>query len=78
MRRAALAAFLLLASLAVASAETFPQFLQAAWPDAQKMGVSRATFDAAIKGLEPDLTLPDLEIPGRAEKPPSQPEFVAQ
>jgi lytic murein transglycosylase len=59
-----------------AAAETFPQFLQSTWPDAQKAGVSRATFDAAVKGLEPDLTLPDLEIPGRKEKAPAQPEFV--
>ena len=34
-------------------------------------------FDAATRGLEPDLTLPDLVIPGRPEKPPpEQPEFV--
>jgi lytic murein transglycosylase len=76
MRRAALAAAILLASFAAAHAETFPQFLQSTWPDAQTLGVSRATFDTAIKGLEPDLTLPDLHIPGRVEKPPAQPEFV--
>lgn len=40
------------------------------------MGVSRATFDTAIRGLEPDLSLPDLAIPGQAEKAPQQPEFV--
>ena len=28
------------------------------------MGVSRATFDAAFRGVEPDLTLPDLVLPG--------------
>src|SRR6185312_156059 len=70
----ALAVSLFLA--APASAETFQQFLQSAWPDAQKMGVSRATFDTAIRGLEPDLTLPDLEIPGKIERPPAQAEFV--
>jgi lytic murein transglycosylase len=71
------AAFLVVLCFASpAAAETFPQFLQSTWPDAQKLGVSRATFDAAIKGLQPDLTLPDLEIPGRTEKSPSQPEFV--
>jgi lytic murein transglycosylase len=59
-----------------AAAQTFDAFLQSTWPDAQKFGVSRATFDAAIKGLQPDLTLPDLDIPGRTEKPPAQPEFV--
>ncbi len=44
---------------------------------AQALGVSRATFDKAIRGLEPDYSLPDLAIPGRPEKPPpGQPEFV--
>ena len=46
------------------------------WPAAQALGVSRATFDAATRGLEPDLSLPDLAIPGRPEKAPQQPEFV--
>ena len=32
----------------------FQQFLQSLWPQAQQDGVSRATFDAAIRGLEPD------------------------
>src|ERR1041384_2272763 len=54
----------------------FDQFVQSTWPDAQKLGVSRATFDAAIRGLEPDLTLPDLAISGRPEKQPQQAEFV--
>src|SRR3954469_23153625 len=54
----------------------FDQFLQSTWPDAQKLGVSRATFDAAINGLEPDLTLPDLALPGKPEKQPQQAEFV--
>jgi lytic murein transglycosylase len=55
----------------------FQQFLQSTWPDAHKLGVSRATFDTAIRRLEPDYSLPDLAIPGRAEKPPpGQPEFV--
>ena len=41
------------------------------------MGISRATFDAATKGLEPDLSLPDLAIPGRPEAPQrGQAEFV--
>jgi len=38
--------------------------------------VSRATFDAATRGLEPDLTLPDLVIPGRPDRQPAQAEFV--
>ncbi|HYS48328.1 MAG TPA: lytic murein transglycosylase [Xanthobacteraceae bacterium] len=52
----------------------FTTFVQSLWPAAQNLGVSRATFDAATRGLEPDLTLPDLAIPGRPE--PGQPEFV--
>jgi lytic murein transglycosylase len=54
----------------------FAAWLQSLWPDAQKLGVSRATFDSAARDLEPDLTLPDLVIPGRTQPPPGQPEFV--
>jgi len=54
----------------------FQQWLAQQWPAAQALGVSRATFDAATRGLEPDLSLPDLDIPGQAEKAPQQPEFV--
>jgi lytic murein transglycosylase len=54
----------------------FTAFLQTLWPEAQQRGVSRATFDAAVRGLEPDLSLPDLVIPGRVQKQPGQPEFV--
>jgi lytic murein transglycosylase len=54
----------------------FDQFLQPLWPEAQKLGVSRPTFDAATRGLEPDLSLPDLALPGRAATAPQQPEFV--
>lgn len=43
----------------------FKTFLEGVWPDAQKAGVSRRTFDAAVKDLEPDTSLPDLVLPGR-------------
>src|SRR6478752_1630247 len=47
------------------------------WPQAQALGVSRSTFDAATRGVEPDLTLPDLDLPGREGPPPrGQAEFV--
>lgn len=49
------------------TAETFKRFLGELWPDAKGFGVSRATFDAALKGVVLDLTLPDLVIPGRTE-----------
>ncbi len=54
----------------------FAAFLQSLWPEAQQRGISRATFDNAVRGLEPDLSLPDLVIPGRTQKQPGQPEFV--
>ena len=39
--------------------------------------MSRATFDAETRGLEPDYKLPDLILPGRpATGAPSQAEFV--
>jgi len=49
------------------SRDDFRRFLDALWPDAQKAGVSRATFDKAFRGVEPDLRLPDLVLPGRTE-----------
>jgi lytic murein transglycosylase len=55
----------------------FTRFLAGLWPEAQARGVSRAVFDDAIRGLEPDLTLPDLAVPGRPERPAhGQAEFV--
>jgi lytic murein transglycosylase len=54
----------------------FDAWVQGTWPEAKALGVSRATFDAATRGLNPDLTLPDLVIPGRVQPQPGQPEFV--
>lgn len=48
-----------------AAEQGFQAWLESVWPDAREAGVSRATFDAAIKGLEPDTSLPDLVLPGR-------------
>jgi lytic murein transglycosylase len=71
---AALSAFCAPAHAADAA---FTQFIAALWPEAQAAGVSRATFDAETKGLEPDYRLPDLILPGRpATGAPSQAEFV--
>ncbi len=74
----ALLVCLMAAGVAPAHADAaFQQWLQSTRPDAQKLGVSRATFDKATRGLEPDYRLPDLAIPGKPEKPPpGQPEFV--
>jgi len=55
----------------------FTQFIASLWPEAQAAGVSRSTFDAETRGLEPDYKLPDLILPGRpATGAPSQAEFV--
>ena len=73
----AVAALIAIAMPAQAAPDpAFTAFLQSLWPEAQQRGISRATFDAAVRGLEPDLSLPDLVIPGRTQKPPGQPEFV--
>jgi len=55
----------------------FTGFIASLWPEAQAQGVTRATFDAQTRGLEPDYKLPDLILPGRpATGAPSQAEFV--
>lgn len=46
-------------------ADEFRAFVETLWPDAKSAGVSRQTFDTAFAGVEPDLTIPDLDIPGR-------------
>src|ERR1700716_4033298 len=48
----------------------FETWLQSLWPEAQKLGVSRATFDTAARGLEPDLSLPGLAVPRPGQPPP--------
>jgi lytic murein transglycosylase len=73
----ALAASGVLCSHAAFADDAFQTWLQSLWPQAQALGVLRATFDMATRGLEPDYTLPDLVLPGRPEKPAAgQPEFV--
>jgi lytic murein transglycosylase len=55
----------------------FVQFIASLWPEAQAAGVTRASFDAETRGLEPDYKLPDLILPGRPSTgAPSQAEFV--
>ena len=63
-------AFILFSAIphqAGAATAAFAQWLAALWPDAQANGISRATFDMATAGLEPDLSLPDLAIAGRPD-----------
>jgi membrane-bound lytic murein transglycosylase B len=80
MRRILVSSLLLLTLLpphARAADAAFAQFIASLWPEAQAAGVSRATFDAETRGLEPDYKLPDLILPGRpATGAPSQAEFV--
>lgn len=66
-----------LAFAAPASAQSisaqFQAWLQSdLWPDAKSKGVSRATFDAAFEGVEPNLKLPDLVLPGQKPKTPAK------
>jgi lytic murein transglycosylase len=76
--RIVVSALMLVFSLSPALADdAFQAWLQTLWPQAEALGVTRTTFDEATAGLQPDLTLPDLDLPGRAEKPPpGQAEFV--
>lgn len=69
------ACFALLVSVcgsAAAAGDEFSTWLEALWPEAQALGVSRATFDTAFRGMQPDLSLPDLALPGREPKADSR------
>ncbi len=44
----------------------FAAWLQALWPDAEAAGVSRKTFDANLKGLKLDWSLPQITPPDPA------------
>jgi lytic murein transglycosylase len=46
--------------------EGFRRFVETLWPEAAAKGVSRATFNAAFQGVVPDLSIPDLVLPGKA------------
>lgn len=58
--------------------ESFGQFVQSLWPEAEALGVSRETFDKAFQGLRPNLKLPDLVLekpkpgPGGSAKSPKK------
>ncbi|HWW47871.1 MAG TPA: lytic murein transglycosylase [Xanthobacteraceae bacterium] len=67
----------LMAVQARAADAGFDRFIASLWPEAKAAGVSRATFEAATRGLEPDYKLPDLVLPGRKpSSAPAQAEFV--
>ena len=48
---------------------SFTEFLESTWADASALGVPRPVFDSAIAGLTPDMSLPDLVLPGQEAKP---------
>ncbi len=74
---AAFVATSLSSTAAPAADAAFTRFVESLWPDARAAGVSRDTFERETRGLEPDLGLPDLALPGRPETgAPEQPEFV--
>jgi len=77
MRAAAALLTLMVATVPAHAADSaFTRWLEQLYPSAHELGVSRTTFDAATRGLEPDLNLPDLVIPGRPDRQPAQAEFV--
>jgi lytic murein transglycosylase len=45
--------------------QVFLGWLETLRPEATAAGVSEATFNSAFRGMEPDLTIPDLDLPGR-------------
>ncbi|HEX5998545.1 MAG TPA: lytic murein transglycosylase [Hyphomicrobiaceae bacterium] len=45
----------------------FRSFIETLWPEARAKGVTRATFDAAFKGVTPDMKAPDLILPGKKD-----------
>lgn len=62
---------------AVAADAAFQKWLAGVRPDAEAMGITRTTFDTYTRDITPDLSLPDLVIPGRPEAPEKgQAEFV--
>lgn len=63
----ALAVTLIISSRAAADAK-LDAWIAGLWPEAQAAGVSRQTFDTALRGFKPDLKLPDLQLPGQTKK----------
>src|SRR5690606_19899178 len=73
---AALLLALAQATIPAKADDAFKVWLADLWPEAQAFDISRQTFDAAFRGVEPDLRLPDLVIPGRKQAPRGQAEFT--
>ncbi|MGH6816557.1 MAG: lytic murein transglycosylase [Hyphomicrobiaceae bacterium] len=56
--------------------KAFLAWTEQLWPEAQAKGVTRPVFDEAFRGIEPDLSLPDLVLPGREKDVKGQAEFT--
>lgn len=65
LRALLLVAFVATASGMARADDAFTTYLAGLWPLAKKEGVSRRTFDAALSGLTPDYSLPDLDLPNK-------------
>ncbi len=68
----ALASIALPASAASIDAQFRTWLTNDLWPEARQAGISRETFDAAFKGVTPNLDLPDLVLPGQKAKVPDK------
>jgi lytic murein transglycosylase len=84
--KVATAALIICLALAVSSLPAFAQargadsidgqfqewLIGTVWPDALQQGVSRATFDGALAKVTLDLSLPELQPPGKPTAPDDQ------
>lgn len=72
-----LAVLLLMCGVLPGRAEpAFQAWLQELKTEAVAFGIAATTFDLAFKGVEPDVTLPDLALPGKTTESRGQAEFV--
>ena len=51
-----------------AEPSNFEAWIASLWPEAQKMGVSRATFDKVFAGMAPNCGLPGVFCPGEKKQ----------
>lgn len=61
---------------AIASAEEFRAWIASFRANAIQSGIRPEVYDSVTRGLSPDFTLADLDIPSRTSKQPEQAEFV--
>ncbi len=72
----AILVFFIALSTASQARPPFRDFLETLWPEAQELGVSRATFDKAFKGLKPNYSIPDLLLKKKKKATGKQAEFT--